>query len=293
MAFKHLSALASAVLPTVFVSDTDKTISAPIQTVRNYRMFNCTPITAAILGFAVIACFSAPAVAKNACYDAIQEKIAYDYQGNTAWSPINIDTLCEGVETTQEPATCFDLAMHGGVLNRDRSPTWNWQEASRLCSRTSSYERTILCFVQKRFDENFSRADAIAYCNAASFEARSQASLSGKIFDPTGSLSGSRTPPKQTLTLKQDGVYLANWEVTVQLSDGTLPYVALEESSLVKGYKSKTIEFPEDAKVYIKATMVGISTPVIVDQEVGRYGSSCIILKGSVFGQNWDENKSC
>lgn len=293
MTFKHLSALAYAVLPTVFVSGAYKTISVLSRTVRNNRMFNRTQITAAILGFAIIACFSAPASAKNTCYNAVQGKIAYDYQGNTAWTPRNIDSLCKGYETTQEPATCFDLAMHGGVLNRDRSPAWNWQEAFGLCSRSSSYEQTILCFVKKRFDENFSRADAIEYCSAASFEARSQASLSGQIFDPTGSLSGSRTPPKQTLTLKQDGVYLANWEVTVQLPDGTLPYVALEESGLAKGYKSKTIEFPEDAKVYIKATMVGIGTPVIVDQEVGRYGSSCIILKGSVFGQNWDENKSC
>jgi thiol-activated cytolysin len=79
------------------------------------------------------------------CSDALQGKIAWDYEGRTQWSAANIRALCKGVEESTEPARCFQQVMHGGV-DWGGGTRWSWRNALNLCESTPDADRTIQCF---------------------------------------------------------------------------------------------------------------------------------------------------
>lgn len=66
------------------------------------------------------------------CEDAVQNKIAWDYNESTRWSPVNLANLCKGAEDSEGPAECFKQIMFGGV-DWGGGTQWNWQNALRLC----------------------------------------------------------------------------------------------------------------------------------------------------------------
>lgn len=103
--------------------------------------------------------------APNACHDAVQGKIAWDYQGSTRWAEGNIERLCEGAENSVAPARCFDRVMHEGVDRGDGSTRWTWQDASNLCASTRDAGATIDCF-KSAVSKGRSQAQAIKECAA-------------------------------------------------------------------------------------------------------------------------------
>lgn len=244
---------------------------------------------AAILPALLVAAASmlaAPAEANNSCSDAVQGKIAWNYEGSTGWSQSNVDDLCRGAQDTTAPATCFQTTMHGIVAARDGSPQWTWQEALNLCKGSRSATASTDCYLARYGGSSGNRGSAIASCGYAAIVARnsSPAPLPGNFNDRT---QFQKKPTE--LSFVQDGVYLANWEVTTR-QQGYLPALEFSESNVAIGTK-KTIEIPYGAKVFVKASMVGIGTPTIIDTEVKNHG--CVILKGNVFSREWDWKKSC
>ncbi|WP_158272148.1 putative metal-binding motif-containing protein [Marinicauda salina] len=83
---------------------------------------------------------------QGACADAVQGRVAWNYQGQTQWAANNVASLCEGAEASTEPAACFEQAMHGGVARADGSDRWSWGEALELCRGTGSAADSIACF---------------------------------------------------------------------------------------------------------------------------------------------------
>lgn len=83
----------------------------------------------------------------NTCFDAVQGNIAWDQNGvNKQWSPANINKLCEGAETSEQPALCFQNVLHGNIATGKGLTNWNWGQAIALCSGTTKAETTISCY---------------------------------------------------------------------------------------------------------------------------------------------------
>jgi hypothetical protein len=112
---------------------------------------------AAVLGAA------RPALA-GPCQDAVQGRIAWDYNGNTTWNPANVDRLC-GDARSDQPARCFDRVLHGGI-NWGGGTRWEWSNAIDLCRGTSDADATIFCF-KNYIAQGKSWPDAIAQAAAA------------------------------------------------------------------------------------------------------------------------------
>lgn len=91
-----------------------------------------------------------PGSSANRCHAALQDRIAWDYNGNKHWAEANMNRLCGDVNSDQ-PARCFDKVMHGGV-DWGGGTRWNWQNAINLCQRTLNANRTVICFKRKLAD---------------------------------------------------------------------------------------------------------------------------------------------
>ena len=81
------------------------------------------------------------------CFNAVQNQIAWNYQGNKSWSPNNVQDLCRGASNPnpRAPAQCFQRVMHGGI-NWGGGTQWQWTNARDLCMGTPDADRTISCF---------------------------------------------------------------------------------------------------------------------------------------------------
>ena len=99
----------------------------------------------------------------SVCHDAVQDKIAWDRQGQRNWNPDNVRRLCAGNEHSEEPAICFAQAMHGGVDRGDESD-WTWRDALRLCSGARDAEARISCF-SSSVSDGIRGQQAIAGCS--------------------------------------------------------------------------------------------------------------------------------
>ena len=99
------------------------------------------------------------------CENAVQGKIAWDYNGSTQWNPSNVNRLCRG-SASVEPARCFEHAMHGGV-NWGGSTRWQWGNAIDLCEGSADAARTVRCF-QNQIARGQSWQNAIAACDERS-----------------------------------------------------------------------------------------------------------------------------
>ena len=98
------------------------------------------------------------------CYNAVQGRIAWNYEGNKSWSPNNVKNLCRGTTNPSQPAQCFQRVMHGGI-NYGGGTRWQWENASNLCAGTNDAARTISCF-QGMISRRRSWQDAIAACKS-------------------------------------------------------------------------------------------------------------------------------
>ncbi len=83
--------------------------------------------------------------ASTTCANAVQGKIAWDYNGSKQWGQGNIDRLCAGAENSIEPAQCFERIMHGGV-SWGGSTQWSWANAIDLCEGSPNASATVACF---------------------------------------------------------------------------------------------------------------------------------------------------
>ena len=90
----------------------------------------------------------APVELSTFCMDQFQGKIAWNYGGRTDWNPNNLKRLCKDVEDSDQPAQCFNTAMHGG-LNWGQGTNWEWPNALHLCEGVKNAEVTISCFREK------------------------------------------------------------------------------------------------------------------------------------------------
>lgn len=101
----------------------------------------------------------------RSCHDAVQGKIAWDYERNTAWNSTNVDRLCRGAGSDQ-PARCFNRVMHGGV-SWGGGTQWRWENAIDLCEGTADADATIRCF-QQQIRQGQGWGAAIAACDKRS-----------------------------------------------------------------------------------------------------------------------------
>ena len=103
--------------------------------------------------------------AKTACYDAVQNKLAWDAAGTqTRWIDANVNALCEGQESSVQPARCFEGYMQ---YVRDRGLSPRWSNASALCVGTVSSEQTLSCFKNAlQSTAGLKVSEAISVCKA-------------------------------------------------------------------------------------------------------------------------------
>jgi beta-lactam-binding protein with PASTA domain len=106
-----------------------------------------------------------PPVTKS-CYNAVQDKIAWDYKGSKRWNSNNINRLCKGATNSDQPARCFDQVMHGGV-NWGGGTKWQWSNAIDLCEGSKNARATVKCF-KKKIAQDKSWKTAIASCDERS-----------------------------------------------------------------------------------------------------------------------------
>ncbi len=89
----------------------------------------------------------------TACRDALQGRIAWDYDGSTLWAATNLERMCGGAPRSTEPARCFQTAMHGGIgeggISWGGGNRWQWQNAVELCAGVTDADATISCFRQQ------------------------------------------------------------------------------------------------------------------------------------------------
>lgn len=110
----------------------------------------------ALIGLAV------PPVSAQECSDAVQGKIAWNYDGSTRWAPTNIETLCGGAPNSKEPARCFQQVMHSGEVDWGGGTKWSWKNAVNLCRGTRNADGLIQCFEEQvESGESWSNATEI------------------------------------------------------------------------------------------------------------------------------------
>jgi len=88
----------------------------------------------------------------DACESSIQDRIAWNYEGNRRWGKNNLRNLCAGAVNSRAPGRCFNKVMHKGVEWSHGSKSnrkWKWKNALRLCAGTLNARRTIDCFKSK------------------------------------------------------------------------------------------------------------------------------------------------
>lgn len=100
---------------------------------------------------------------EDTCFDAVQGQIAWNQAGNTQWAAANVNALCEGAQSSTEPAVCFDRVMHQGV-ERAGSGQWRWQEVRDLCRGSLDASARIACY-EDQIASGAPLGDAISACN--------------------------------------------------------------------------------------------------------------------------------
>ena len=88
--------------------------------------------------------FQADASAQT-CGQQVQGRIAWNDQGDTAWSLDSITRLCGGRPdlVNNEAPRCFQLAMRRRMTTRDTR--WGWREIIDLCEGVQNGRHTVNC----------------------------------------------------------------------------------------------------------------------------------------------------
>lgn len=112
---------------------------------------------------------SPPATATESastCVNSIQGKIAWNYHNSKTWGKTNLDRLCSGAETSEQPGVCFNQIMHSGV-NWGGGTKWKWQNALNLCQGTKNANATVSCF-KNEISNKHPWPNAIKTCKSSS-----------------------------------------------------------------------------------------------------------------------------
>jgi len=105
--------------------------------------------------------------AEQACYNAIQGKVAWNDKGNTSWTKSNVQRLCKGTSNASAPGVCFKYAMfNGSSWGKKASHKMNWSKAVTLCAGTSHAGNSTTCFKAK-ISAGRTLDDAIKMCARA------------------------------------------------------------------------------------------------------------------------------
>jgi hypothetical protein len=77
---------------------------------------------------------------ETVCKDHVQNKIAWNpnspYESAQKWEKANLESLCKGTKTPEEPGECFHKVMTGHV-KWGGSDKWEWKNAIALCAGTN------------------------------------------------------------------------------------------------------------------------------------------------------------
>lgn len=82
---------------------------------------------------------------KTACAAAVQGKVPFGRKGSSTWAEGSLTRLCQGAETSLEPARCFEELMRGKV-SWGGGTVWMTQNALALCGGARNARRTLDCF---------------------------------------------------------------------------------------------------------------------------------------------------
>lgn len=148
-----------------------------------------------------------PSPSKNKCYDAVQGKIAWNYEGKTNWDSWNIDRLCRGKEHSTQPAICLEKTLHGGI-NWGGGTLWEWKNALNLCAGSAKADTTISCF-QRAIQQNQGWKTAINSCKQITLDAitRRISALNAQVSKATikGELMTDRCSATTYVTTRYPG----------------------------------------------------------------------------------------
>lgn len=101
---------------------------------------------------------------RQSCTSTLQDKIAWDYNGNKHWALGNLKSLCGNTNSIQ-PAVCFNKVMHGGV-NWGNGTQWQYQNAMNLCRNSTDATKTVNCFIAVNKKQKGQWNNAINACKA-------------------------------------------------------------------------------------------------------------------------------
>ena len=107
----------------------------------------------------------------NTCEAAVQDTIAWNYQGSTRWAFGNLQRLCAGAESSTEPAACFNETMHGGLPGKTNT-RWHWQDALKLCAGSTDAQKTLGCY-RAEYHMGSSSEAAVEVCRSTARQAPS------------------------------------------------------------------------------------------------------------------------
>lgn len=82
------------------------------------------------------------------CVMAVQGKIASRHKGPSTWDVASLTRLCQGAESSVEPARCYERLM-SGTIKWGSGSVWVSSNALALCGGTRSASKTIDCFVRR------------------------------------------------------------------------------------------------------------------------------------------------
>jgi hypothetical protein len=107
-----------------------------------------------------------PSQASSSCRSAAAQQVTTSAVGQPqGWSATAFNTLCNGVETSTDPATCFSHVMTSNSVNYGGGTNWNPNNALRLCAGASNAQRRISCF-DRKIGERVAWGQAIDQCIA-------------------------------------------------------------------------------------------------------------------------------
>lgn len=108
---------------------------------------------------------STETAAETACYNLVQNRIAWNTSGSKSWNPKNIRKLCDGATVAAAPPACFSTAMfRGSAWGKKPTHKMNWMLATQLCAKATSASAPITC-LKSRLRANYSLQNAVNACD--------------------------------------------------------------------------------------------------------------------------------
>lgn len=150
-------------------------------------------VSAVIAGCAAVALVQvdAPALAQTpslthvqttVCRGAASGQVATSSAGQPqGWGATALNTLCNGAESSADPATCFSHVMTSNSVNYGGGTAWNPNNALRLCAGASNSQRRVSCF-EGKIAQRVAWSQAIDQCVAE------ERTLNVQVITPTASL---------------------------------------------------------------------------------------------------------